>query len=432
MVVSKRSIVIVILLLIVVSTIPLQVHGSTTYYDYDLSNRLINKSVTSSGSKSTVEYTYDSNGNLLKKISVGNLDSLTNSDFEYFTGANRVADHWIEFDEGIGETLFNKTSSAYSGKWAQRISTNNIVEGNSTGISQTISVDDGRPYTLGGYFHISNLSGASVKLKIDYSNSSNQLIDSEETEIIEINQSYEYFSLRGNVPAGAISARIIISIQAKTSVNNGDIEVDSMNFEYSKPATLIAGGKYVTYALRNDGTVWGMGSNSSDKYTDTPSSLPGFENVRSLAVGNQNQHLVAIKEDGTVWTFTHYNYGGEAGDGTFFGLKYFPIQALGLTDVNAVAVGNDFSIALKSDGTVWTWGDNIAGQLGDGTTVNKSIPIRVPIDQVISVAAGNNFSLALKSDGTVWEWGSVIAGSGIDKRLVPTQCLLFLWSTSWR
>lgn len=72
----------------------------------------------------------------------------------------------------------------------------------------------------------------------------------------------------------------------------------------------------------------------------------------------------------------------------------------------AIETGWNHSIALKSDGTVWNWGHNGFGQLGDGTTVQKNTPIQVSgLTNIIAVDKAGWFSVALKSDGTVWTWG---------------------------
>ncbi|TVR89742.1 MAG: hypothetical protein EA416_12260 [Trueperaceae bacterium] len=71
-----------------------------------------------------------------------------------------------------------------------------------------------------------------------------------------------------------------------------------------------------------------------------------------------------------------------------------------------IAAGNEFSLAVREDGTVWAWGENGAGQLGDGTTTHRSLPVQVAgLSNVRSVAAGWEHSLAVREDGTVWEWG---------------------------
>ena len=86
-----------------------------------------------------------------------------------------------------------------------------------------------------------------------------------------------------------------------------------------------------------------------------------------------------------------------------------------LAGIVAVAAGNNFSLALKADGTVWAWGFNGAGQLGDGTQTDRLAPVQVQgpggagnLTDVIAIAAGGYVSLALKSDGTVWSWGGPV------------------------
>ena len=82
------------------------------------------------------------------------------------------------------------------------------------------------------------------------------------------------------------------------------------------------------------------------------------------------------------------------------------MQVSGLSGVVAVAGGRYHSLAVKSDGTVWAWGNNWLGQLGDGTTTDRSIPVQVSgLSGVVAVAGGDYHSLAVKSDGTVWAWG---------------------------
>jgi alpha-tubulin suppressor-like RCC1 family protein len=74
--------------------------------------------------------------------------------------------------------------------------------------------------------------------------------------------------------------------------------------------------------------------------------------------------------------------------------------------VRSVSAGLQFSVALKNDGTVWAWGLNDVGQLGDGTTTNRTRPVQVKgLGDVTAIAAGTGHSLALKRDGTLWAWG---------------------------
>ncbi|MBI5238810.1 MAG: hypothetical protein HY887_10405, partial [Deltaproteobacteria bacterium] len=120
-------------------------------------------------------------------------------------------------------------------------------------------------------------------------------------------------------------------------------------------------------------------------------------------------HTIALKNDGTVWTWG-WNYYGQLGDGTTTD-RLTPVQVSGLTNVTAIASVYDHTIALKNDGTVWTWGANWYGQLGDGTTTNKSAPVQVSgLTSVTAIAGGNKHTIALKNDGTVWAWGANWAG----------------------
>jgi len=122
------------------------------------------------------------------------------------------------------------------------------------------------------------------------------------------------------------------------------------------------------------------------------------------AVAAGGSHTVSLKSDGTVWTWGGNNF-GQLGDGTT-NSGTVPVRVSGLTSVVAVAAGTQHTVILKSDGTVWTWGYNFYGQLGDGTTTNRTIPTPVNgLSGVVAVAAGGNFTVALKSDGTMWAWG---------------------------
>ena len=127
-------------------------------------------------------------------------------------------------------------------------------------------------------------------------------------------------------------------------------------------------------------------------------------------------HAVALRPDNTVWTWG-YNYAGQMGDGTRRD-RPSPIIIPGLSDVTEVAAGYGHTIALKEDGTVWTWGDNRNGQLGLGDRRDRGIPTQVTrISDVTAVAANSGNSYALKSDGTVWGWGMAVDGSAYGQNM---------------
>ena len=179
-------------------------------------------------------------------------------------------------------------------------------------------------------------------------------------------------------------------------------------------AAAIAAGYDHSLALKTDGTVWAWGDNQYGDLGDgtgTPFSVPvqvsDLSNVTAIASGDY--HNLALKTDGTVWTWG-YNGFGQLGDGTVstsapYGSSV-PLEVSGLTNVVAIAGGGLHSLAVKADGTVWTWGSNRYGGLGNGTTTDSSVPVKVSgLSEVIAVAGGEYHSLALKSDGTVWAWG---------------------------
>ncbi|MBI5875088.1 MAG: hypothetical protein HZB81_04475 [Deltaproteobacteria bacterium] len=179
--------------------------------------------------------------------------------------------------------------------------------------------------------------------------------------------------------------------------------------------TAVAGGYLHSLALKNDGTVWAWGHNGSGQLGDgtfsgdkpTPVQVLGLTNVTAIA--GRSAHSLALKNDGTIWAWGD-NYYGQLGDGTTetvwpYG-KSTPVQVLGLTGITAVAVGDGHSLALKNDGTVWAWGYNWYGRLGDGTNNSSNIPVHVlGLTGITAVAVGGGHSLAIKNDGTVWAWG---------------------------
>lgn len=115
-------------------------------------------------------------------------------------------------------------------------------------------------------------------------------------------------------------------------------------------------------------------------------------------------HTVALKDDETVWAWGS-NENGQLGDGTNNDSS-IPVQVIGLTDVVAISAGSKHTVALKEDGTVWTWGWNLSGQLGNGDWNDSSTPVQVTgLTDVVAITAGSGHTVVLKEDGTVWAWG---------------------------
>jgi alpha-tubulin suppressor-like RCC1 family protein len=192
----------------------------------------------------------------------------------------------------------------------------------------------------------------------------------------------------------------------------------------------LAAGDTHSMALRGDGTVWAWGDNDSGQIgdgTDNDQAVP--EQVRGLPGnctaldGGLDQSLAVC--EGNVWAWG-YNDFGELGE-TVSEEQFTPVQVKGLPGIKAVASGDGHSLALSEDGHVWAWGDNTDYQRGDDDTENpQPKPMQVQgVTGVTGVAAGAYHSVALAADGTIWAWGINDAGElgdGTDKsRARPTQ-----------
>jgi alpha-tubulin suppressor-like RCC1 family protein len=149
----------------------------------------------------------------------------------------------------------------------------------------------------------------------------------------------------------------------------------------------------------------------------------GVYQIGGYVVAGVN-HSLAIKSDGTLWSWG-YNDVGQLGIGSTLN-QQLPTEVSSLTNVVIAAGGTSHSLAAKADGTVWGWGLNYYGQVGDGTRTHRNTPVQVSgLTNVVAVAAGETHSVALKSDGTVWAWGNNGSGQLGDgtttQRLTPVQ-----------
>lgn len=167
----------------------------------------------------------------------------------------------------------------------------------------------------------------------------------------------------------------------------------------------------VGLAIKTNGTLWGWGGNGSGLIGESdissrpyPTQIGTDSNWETLATGAS--HALALKTDGTLWAWGA-GVNGQTGDTlppTFF--RSSPRQ-VGTDTWIYIACGFQSSFGIKSDGTLWGWGRNDAGQLGDGTTVERRLPVQIGTDSDwVAVAAGYQHGVALKSNGALYTWGT--------------------------
>ncbi|MFC5404793.1 S-layer homology domain-containing protein [Cohnella soli] len=230
--------------------------------------------------------------------------------------------------------------------------------------------------------------------------------------------------LVGNSVAFAADPIKVLPIIIPIEINPGN--QPPANFvPIARPKTVptVIAGEGHTVVLKSDGTVWAWGANNYGqlgmgtvgKDSSTPVQVSNLSDVVAIAAeGGQSflktGHTVALKSDGTVWTWGN-NENGQLGIGTLDKGSPVPVQVPNLSDVVAITAGSLHTMALKSNGTVWAWGYNYYGQLGNGKTGSSTVPVQVSnLSGVISISAKYMQSSAVRSDGTVWTWGSNFYG----------------------
>jgi len=192
----------------------------------------------------------------------------------------------------------------------------------------------------------------------------------------------------------------------------------------STPVTTFAGGNdwkqvacgaYTTLAIKTDGSLWGWGrgdngelGNFSNTNRSTPVTTFAGENNWKQVSGGQ-EHTAAIKTDGSLWTWGRNSYGALGTNSSGFSdRRSTPVTTfVGGNDWKQVDCGNDYTAAVKSDGSLWTWGRNTQGQLGINNTTHKNIPVTTFAggNNWKSVACGDVHTIAIKTDGSLWIWG---------------------------
>jgi alpha-tubulin suppressor-like RCC1 family protein len=226
---------------------------------------------------------------------------------------------------------------------------------------------------------------------------------------------------------------------------------DNTNITKSSPVQTIGGGtnwKSVSIAtasaaIKTDGTLWMWGFNQSGRLGDNTTisksspvqTISGGTNWLQVCTGSN--HVVAIKTDGTLWTWGDGSSGALGTNNTYG--RESPVQTIaGGTNWKQAAAGRLFTLAVKTDGTLWTWGANARGNLGDNTNITRSSPVQTissGSNWSSASAAGGNYtaSAGIKTDGTLWTWGfSSTLGDGTSYISKSSPLQTISGGTNWK
>jgi hypothetical protein len=230
-------------------------------------------------------------------------------------------------------------------------------------------------------------------------------------------------------------------------VTTGNISTPVTTFSGGTNWKQVSSGSGHTAAIKTDGTLWTWGAGSSGRLgnavTSTNMSTPvttfaGGTNWKQVSSGSQ--HTAAIKTDGTLWTWG-FNGNGQLGNAAITDRSTPVTTFSGGTNWKQVFCSGNvgtYTAAIKTDGTLWTWGRNFEGQLGNTLiTGNVSTPITTFAGGTNwkQVSCGTNHTSAIKTDGTLWTWGNAyngILGNAVTTGSISTPVTTFAGGTNWK
>lgn len=175
---------------------------------------------------------------------------------------------------------------------------------------------------------------------------------------------------------------------------------------------VISAGENFSLAIKTDGTLWGWGQNSNKlglglgnlANQNLPIQIGTANDWATVSAGNV--HSLAVKTNGTLWSWGNGQFGA-LGNGVFNSATANVTQVGTANDWLTVSAGNRFSLAIKTNGTLWSWGLNNTGQLGLNNVIDQNLPVQVgTANNWVRIDAGNQHSLAVDAFGFMYAWGN--------------------------
>jgi len=200
----------------------------------------------------------------------------------------------------------------------------------------------------------------------------------------------------------------------------------------SHNVVLLSDGTVWAWGSNNVGQL----GNGNNENSDIPVKVQDINNIVSISAGSPglfSQHTIALRADGRVFAWGRNNLRQLGNNSTTN--SNIPVEVSGLTSIIAIDAGNAHNVALRSDGTIWSWGDNSRGQIGNNAVIStgQSPPVQarasqtsiLPFTNAVAIAAGEEHTVARRADGTIWVWGNnshgQIGNGTTANRPVPTS-----------